>query len=128
MTNKTSLRLKQKDTESTTNLIIDSIQDIKGKNIIQLDLRNVTGAPAEFFIICEGESTVQVSSIAGNIYKRMKNELGYTPISYEGRDHAKWILIDYFDVVVHIFHPETREFYNLEALWNDAEFTNFEDL
>ncbi len=128
MTNKASLKLKQANPDFYIDLIIDSIQDIKGKNILQLDLRGVQGAPADYFIICEGDSTVQVSSIANNIYKRMKNEIGQMPISYEGKDHSKWVLIDYFDIVVHVFYPETREFYNLEALWNDAKFKKYEDL
>jgi len=125
---KASLKLKQKNPESTNDIIIDSIQDIKGKNILQLDLRNVQGAPADYFIICEGDSTVQVSAIANNVYKRMKNEFQQMPISYEGKDRSKWVLIDYFDIVVHVFYPETREFYNLEALWNDAEFEKIENL
>ncbi len=128
MVKKASLKLKQKNPESTNDIIIDSIQDIKGKNILQLDLRNVQGAPADYFIICEGDSTVQVSAIANNVYKRMKNEFQQMPISYEGKDRSKWVLIDYFDIVVHVFYPETREFYNLEALWNDAEFEKIENL
>ncbi len=101
-------------------LIIDSIRDIKGKNIVKLDMRGISGAPADFFIICEGDSTVQVASIAGNIYKRMKQEKTILPISYEGKNNSTWLLIDYFTTVVHVFYPETREYYNLESLWNDA--------
>ena len=101
-------------------LIIDSIKDIKGKNIVKLDMRDISGAPADYFIICEGDSTVQVASIAGNIYKRMKQEKMTLPISYEGKNNSTWLLIDYFTTVVHVFYPETREFYNLESLWNDA--------
>jgi len=119
---------KQTEIESTTKFIIDCIQDIKGKNITKLDLRGISGAPADIFIVCEGDSTVQVSSIANNIYKRMKNENGITPISYEGKNNSKWVLIDFFNIVVHVFYPETREFYNLEALWNDAKFENYEDV
>jgi len=128
LTNKTSLKTKQLDSDTHNDFIIDCIQDIKGKNILQLDLRKVSGAPADFFILCEGDSTVQVSAIANNVHKRMKNELGQLPISFEGKDHSKWVLIDYFDIVVHVFYPETREFYNLEALWNDAIFTKFENI
>jgi len=116
----TSLEIKNPSTESMNDLIIDSIKDIKGKNIVKLDMREISGAPADFFIICEGDSTVQVASIAGNIYKRMKLEKGILPISYEGKNNSTWLLIDYFTTVVHVFYPETREFYNLESLWNDA--------
>ncbi len=120
MNKNTSLEIKNPSTESMNELIIDSIKDIKGKNIVKLDMREISGAPADFFIICEGDSTVQVASIAGNIYKRMKLEKGILPISYEGKNNSTWLLIDYFTTVVHVFYPETREFYNLESLWNDA--------
>jgi ribosome-associated protein len=109
-------------------LIIDSIQDIKGKNILQLDLRGISGAPADYFIVCQGDSTVQLRAIAGNIYKRMKEEANSLPLSFEGRDQAKWVLVDYFNTVVHVFHPELREFYDLEGLWRDAVITEIEDV
>ncbi|HHH55107.1 MAG TPA: ribosome silencing factor [Bacteroidetes bacterium] len=107
--------------ESINDLIIDSIKDLKGKNIISLDMRDISGSPADFFIICEGDSTTHVSSIAGNVYKRMKQEMKTLPISYEGKNNSTWMLIDYFTTVVHVFYPETRKFYNLESLWNDAK-------
>lgn len=113
--------------EQMNELIIDSIQDIKGKNILQLDLRGLSGAPADFFIVCEGDSTVQLSAIAGNVYKRLKNEADTLPLSFEGRDKSKWVLVDYFNTVVHVFHPELREFYDLEGLWNDAKITAIEN-
>ena len=115
-----SLEINKTDTETLNELIIDSIKDIKGKNIIKLDMREISGAPADYFIVCEGDSTVQVASIAGNIYKRMKQEKAVLPISFEGKNNSTWLLIDYFTTVVHVFYPETREFYNLESLWNDA--------
>ena len=83
--------------------------------------------PADFFFICEGESTTQVSAIAGNVEKRMKREAGELPKTATGARHAKWICLDYFDVVVHVFHPESRAFYELEDLWSDAEVTAYED-
>lgn len=128
MNKNTSLAIKQTDIEGNIDFILDCIRDIKGKKITQLDLREVSGASADIFIVCQGDSTVQVSAIANNIYKRMKAENGSVPISYEGKNSSKWVLIDYFNIVVHIFHPETREFYNLEALWNDAKITTYEDI
>jgi len=118
----------QQITEELNPLIIDAIQDIKGKNIISLDLRNLDEAPADFFIICEGDSTTQVSAIAGNIIKRTKDELGIIPAHREGMTNARWVLVDYFNTVVHVFYPETREFYGLEDLWSDAEITEFANL
>lgn len=114
--------------EQINEIIIDSIQDIKGKNILQMDLRGLSGAPADFFIVCEGDSTVQLNAIAGNVYKRMKEEVNTLPMSFEGRDHSKWVLVDYFNTVVHVFHPELRAFYDLEGLWNDARITEIENV
>ena len=104
-------------------LIIDCITDIKGKNIVLLDLRELQDVPADFFIVCEGDSTTQVRGIAGNIERRLKTELKLHPGHVEGLDYAKWVCMDYFDTVVHIFHPETRSFYDLEQLWSDARRT-----
>ena len=123
----TNLSLKQKEADSINELIVDSIRDIKGKNIAKLDLRAIVGAPADYFIVCEGDSTVQVNSIANNVFKRMKQERSSSPISFEGKKNSTWMLIDYFNTVVHVFYPETREFYNLEAMWNDAIIENYDD-
>lgn len=114
--------------EERLDLILDSIRDIKGKQIVRLDLRQLDDRPAEFFFICEGDSTTQVAAIAGNVQKRMKNELGDLPKTASGGRHANWICLDYFDVVVHVFYPETRAFYELEDLWSDAVITEYETL
>ena len=108
--------------------IIDSIQDIKGKKILKLDLRKLEDRPTDFFIICQGESSTQVKSIAQNVQYRLKDELGIMPVRSEGIAGAKWILVDYFDVIVHVFYPETREFYDLEDLWSDSIIESYEDL
>lgn len=113
--------------ETLANLIIDSIQDIKGKRIVKLDLRHLDHAPTNYFIICEGESNTQVRAISQNINRRIKEELGLRPNHSEGLSDSKWVLVDYFDLVVHIFYPETREFYDLENLWSDARFEEFTD-
>ncbi|MEL6922660.1 MAG: ribosome silencing factor, partial [Bacteroidota bacterium] len=110
------------------NDIIDSIQDIKGKNIVKLDLRHLEEAPAEFFIICEGDSNVQVKSISDNIYKRLKQEGNTLPLHVEGQQNAQWVLVDYFNVVVHVFYKDARSFYELEDLWGDAIFTEYQNL
>lgn len=112
--------------EERLDLILDSIRDIKGKNVVRLDLRKLHDRPADFFYICEGDSTTQVSSIANNVQGRMKREAGELPKTATGGRHANWICLDYFDVVVHVFYPETRKFYELEDLWSDAEATTFD--
>ena len=114
--------------EELNDLIIDSIQDIKGKNVVKLDLRKLDDAPTDYFIICEGDSNTQVKAIAGNIHKRLKDELGQPPLHVEGVQNARWICIDCFNTVVHVFYRETREFYDIENLWSDAKFTEYENL
>lgn len=114
--------------EELNELIIDSIQDIKGKNILKLDLRALDEAPADYFIICEGDSNTQTKAIADNVYLRVKNEGGTMPVSQEGQQAATWICIDYFNIVVHVFYKETRKFYELEDLWSDADFSEYETL
>jgi ribosome-associated protein len=113
-------------TDGLQDLIIDCITDIKGKKIVLLDLRALDDAPADFFIICEGDSTTQVRGIAGNIERRLKDERKLHPGHVEGLQHAKWVCMDYFDTIVHIFYPETRRFYDLEQLWSDAGRTEIE--
>ena len=122
--------VEQKDlsVEELNELILDSIQDIKGKNIVKLDLRKLDDAPTDFFFICEGDSNVQVKAIADNVYGRVKREGGSLPLSYEGHQHAAWVCLDYFNVVVHVFYKERRGFYQLEDLWSDAIFTEYETL
>ena len=117
-----------KNEESMNHLIIDAIQDIKGKNIVKLDLRSLDDAPADFFIICEGDSSTQVKAISDNIDRKLKEKLGMRPNHTEGMEGAKWILVDYFDTVVHVFYPETRQFYEIEELWGDAAITQYENI
>ncbi len=109
-------------------LIVDSIQDIKGKNIVLLDLTKLADAPTDYFIICEGDSTTQVRAIAENVRRRMKEEAGQVPYHMEGARFARWICLDYVSVVVHVFYKDVRSIYELEDLWGDAEFTTYENI
>lgn len=114
--------------EEINDLIIDAIQDIKGLNIIKIDLNKLEDSPANYFIICEGESTVQVGAIATNIKKRLRKEIAVKCYHLEGMKESKWVLLDYFETVVHVFYPETRQFYDIEDLWSDGEFTEYQNL
>lgn len=109
-------------------MIIDAIQDIKGKNIVKIDLTKIEDSPADYFIICEGDSTTQVGAIAMNVNKRLRNEMGIKSAHLEGMKESKWVLIDYFDTVVHVFYPETRRFYDIEDLWSDGSFTEYQNI
>ena len=108
--------------------IIEGITDRKGKKISVLDLKKIDTAPASTFIICQGSSTSQVSSIADSIRERLQKNLDVKPYNYDGYKNSQWIVIDYGEVMVHVFLPEYREFYNLEDLWNDASITYLPDL
>ena len=114
--------------EALNNMIVDAIQDIKGKRIIKLDLRKLYDAPTDFFIICEVESNVQARAITDSIYRKVKETLHTTPSHIEGGLLSTWIVMDYFDTVVHVFQRETRAFYELEDLWSDGVATEYADL
>lgn len=105
-------------------IITAAIQDKKGLDISILDLTRVDGAPTGQFIICTGKSTTQVSSIADNVREEVQKQTGEKPINYDGYRNSQWIVVDYGDTMVHVFLPETRDFYRLEELWSDAETTN----
>lgn len=100
--------------------VVNGILEKKGENIVCLDLRNIENAVCSFFIICEGNSDTQVEAIAESVEFIVKKETGQRPYRSEGWENALWVLIDYIDVVVHVFERETRSFYNLERLWADA--------
>ncbi|MBK9336718.1 MAG: ribosome silencing factor [Lewinellaceae bacterium] len=114
--------------EQLNHLIIEGIRDKKGKNIVQLDLRHLGDAPADFFIICEGDSSTHIKAISDSIYKKVKEEMLTMPSHTEGTLNARWVLMDYFNTVVHVFYPETREFYDIEQLWSDADATEFAEV
>jgi ribosome-associated protein len=128
LSSQTEVQSQQLTSEQLNDLIIDSIQDIKGKKLVKLDLRQVEDAPTDFFIICEGDSNTQVKAISQNIQKRLKLETGTLPSHVEGERNALWVCIDYFNTVVHVFYRETRSFYELEQLWSDAKFTEYQSL
>lgn len=92
-----------------------------------MDMRQLDDAPTDFFIICEGESSTQVSSIAQHINSRIRKEYDMRPNHLEGLKDARWVLVDYFDIVVHVFYPEARVYYDLEDFWSDAIIHNHEE-
>lgn len=100
--------------------IIEAIQEKKGQHIVSLDLRKINEAVADFFIICEATSQPQIRAIADNIQDKVLEKCTEKPYHHEGAGTAQWILIDYINVVVHVMHPETRKFYQLEEMWSDA--------
>lgn len=109
------------------NKIIEAIQDTKGEDIKLLDLTHIENSVADYFIICSANSNTQVSAIAGNVEKKVRNELKDRPWHVEGAENAMWVLVDYVSVVVHIFQKHIREYYDIEDLWSDAKITNIEE-
>jgi ribosome-associated protein len=101
--------------------ILDAIKEKKGENIISLDLRKIDEAVSDFFILCEAGSHIQIKAIADNIEEKVRLECDEKPYHMENGQH--WTLVDYVNIVVHIFDREHRKFYNLESLWADAERT-----
>jgi len=101
--------------------IINAIRNKKGENIISLDLKKVQEAVADFFIVCEASSHVQVKAIADAVEEEVKQNCEELPYRHEGYQALQWVLIDYVNIVVHIFQPENRKFYKLEEMWNDAD-------
>lgn len=116
------VQVREVSKEELNGILISSIQDVKGHEIVQLDLQEIEEATTDYFIICHGESTTQVNAIASKILKNVQEETGIKPVHIEGTGNATWILVDYFDTIVHIFYKETREFYQIEELWSDAKF------
>lgn len=106
--------------------IIDGIEDVKGQNISILDLREIENMVCDYFIICDGTSNTQVNAIVSSIQKKVSRELKDKPWHIEGSDNAEWVLMDYINVVVHVFQRHTREYYNIEGLWGDAKTTKIE--
>ncbi|MDE6006515.1 MAG: ribosome silencing factor [Muribaculaceae bacterium] len=108
--------------------ILEAILDRKGRKITIIDFEHLETAPARSFIVCEGSSTSQVAAIADNIREEVREKLGIKPYNYDGYRNAQWIVIDYGEVIVHVFVPEFRNYYNLEDLWSDAVLHDLPDL
>ena len=111
----------EKETVVLARLAAQIMEEKKGEDIRILDLRKVHGAPSEFFVIASGNVPSHVSALSDAVFEAVKKATGLNPHKIEGYQNAEWILMDYFDVVVHIFQSERRAFYKLEELWADAE-------
>lgn len=115
------------ETEKLVDTIKESMQDKKAKKIVIADLTGIDEAMFDYFIICEGESPTQVAAIVRSVDEGVKKDRHIDPASVAGLQNAQWVAMDYADVVVHVFQPEARSFYNLEHLWADAHLTEIPD-
>jgi ribosome-associated protein len=107
--------------------IVDSIHEKMGKEVVCIDLQKLDQSITDYFIICHGDNDKQVDAIAHNIIDNIKKESNLNPWHKEGFENSQWVLIDYANVLIHIFDRNYREFYNLEELWGDGEITKYED-
>ena len=114
---------KQVNIDELISLIIKGIDDVKGENIQLLDLREIENTVCDYFIICSGNSNTQVNAISGSVQKVVSKELKDKPWYIEGQTNSEWVLMDYVNVVVHIFQKHVRDYYDIESLWGDAKIT-----
>jgi ribosome-associated protein len=112
------------ESEELTRLIVEGMEDTKAKNIVILDLQDIEHTITNYFVICHGSSKPQLEAIADSIIGKTIKNLKAKPWHKEGSENAEWILLDYVDVVVHIFREDKRNFYQLEKLWADAAITH----
>ena len=115
---------KPRSTEdSLISKIVDCIDNVKGLDVSILDLRDIENTVCKYFVVCTGSSNTHVSAIVNAIKKNVSKELREKPFQTEGNENAEWVLIDYINVVVHVFQKQIREYYNIEELWGDAKTT-----
>ena len=104
-------------------IIVHGMQEKKAEDIVVLDLRNIPNAVADYFVVCTGNSDTQVDAISNSVEEFVLKADQQSPWHVEGKTSREWVLIDYVDVVVHVFKEETREFFGIEDLWGDAKIT-----
>ena len=114
------------NSDALISTILEGIEDVKGKDIKILDLRDIENTVCDYFIICEGNSNTQVNAIVGAVQKKVSKTLKDHPWHIEGSENAEWVLMDYVNVVVHVFQKHIRQYYDIEGLWGDAKTTVIE--
>ncbi len=122
------MQKKNATTDEVIKQIIEGIQEKKGKGIIVVDMLHLGNSICDYFVICQGNSPNQVSAITGSIEDTVRINCGKKPYAVDGLKNAQWVAMDYGDILVHIFLPDTRAFYDIEHLWADARITTIPDL
>ncbi len=121
-----SIQVRQ-DSDTLADVAVRGLQDRKGMDIVVMNLKELKNAVADYFIICSASSDTQLDALARSVEEEVEKVTGQAPWQSEGRTNREWILLDYVDVVVHVFLRDRRQFYALEELWGDAEITHVED-
>jgi ribosome-associated protein len=109
-------------------LILEALKEIKGKEIITINFEKVSNAICDYFVICHGDSTTQVDALSDAVSRKLKTEISIGAHHIEGKNNSVWVLMDYSDILVHIFLNENRSFYNLEELWADGLLERIDDV
>lgn len=117
---------KTADSSELIDTITEALLDKKAKDIVLLDVRELTTL-TDYFVVCHGTSDTQIRALAGSVTEKTKKEIGESVWKQEGMDARRWIILDYVNIVVHIFSEEKREFYGIERMWSDAIKTEIED-
>jgi ribosome-associated protein len=121
------MKKRTDETEVLLNNIVKGIFEKKGHDVLKIDLRKLENRITDYFVICHAPSTSQVSALSDSVEDTVRKETGEKPIHLEGLDNCYWVLVDYGNVIVHIFLEEYRNFYSLESLWADAKIEKMED-
>ncbi|MDR1408122.1 MAG: ribosome silencing factor [Tannerella sp.] len=114
-------------TKTLVEAVVKGLQEKKGKKIVTVDLSLLAGAICEYMIVCEGNSLTQLSALTDSVWDIVRRDAGEKPLSVDGDRNATWIGMDYGTVIVHIFMPDRRSFYNIENLWADSKITEILD-
>ena len=117
---------KTSDSELLIELLAEGLLEKKAKEVLLLDVRNLTTL-TDYFLVCHGTSETQIRALANSAMEKVKKEIGENAWKQEGMDARRWIILDYVNVVVHIFNEEKRKYYGIERMWNDAVITKIED-
>lgn len=118
--------LVRQDSDTLTDLVVRGMQDKKASDIVVLNLKELKNAVADYFIICSANSDTQLDAVARSVEEEIEKVTGESPWQTEGRTNREWVLLDYVDVVVHVFLRDRRKFYALEELWGDADISYIE--
>lgn len=121
------IRHENDNTEEVLKTVVETMLEAKAQGVTSLDMRELQSAVTDYFVICNAQSKTQVNAIAEKVIDNVRNKLHVHVYHEEGFENSEWILLDYIDVVVHIFLTEKRDFYKLEDLWADAERKNYDD-
>ncbi|MCH3924525.1 MAG: ribosome silencing factor [Bacteroidales bacterium] len=118
----------KKAAEILSSIAVKAIQDKKGKDVTIIDFDGVDGSLFEYYVICTANSPSHAEALADNIEEEVRKAISIKPKEREGLRNCQWVLLDYFDVIIHIFLADTREFYNIESMWKDVKQTHLENI